>query len=142
MKKITILFFVFISLHSFAQQDITATDHFFVLGLVKNQLSVSFTELASYRIYSIDSVPITNHLLQKKYTLKKLKGVLLKDILAKAEIEASSPKELSEFYIVCVASDNYKAVFSWNEIFNSKTGETVYVLTEGRASLRPFPMTG
>jgi hypothetical protein len=29
-----------------------------------------------------------------------------------------------------VASDNYKVVFSWNELFNTRTGETVYVLTE------------
>ena len=68
--------------------------------------------------------------MQKKYTLNHLKGVLLKDILAKCDIEAGTPKELSEFYIICVASDNYKVVFSWNEIFNTKTGETVYVLTE------------
>ncbi len=130
MKRITILYFVFICFHSFAQQNIKPTDQFSVQGLVKNQLSVTFTELGSYRTYSIDSVPITNHLMQKKYTLKNLKGVLLKDILTKAEIEASGPKEISEFYIICVASDNYRVVFSWNEVFNSKNGEKVYILTE------------
>jgi hypothetical protein len=68
--------------------------------------------------------------MQKKYTLNHLKGVLLTDILVKADFEAATPKELSEFYIICVASDNYKVVFSWNELFNTRTGETVYVLTE------------
>jgi hypothetical protein len=53
----------------------------------------------------------------------------LKDILNKVEIEAEAPKALSEYYFVCIASDNYKAVFSWNEIFNSATGNFVYILT-------------
>ena len=29
---------------------------------------------------------------------------------------------------VCIASDNYKAVFSWNEIFNNDLGRSVYIL--------------
>jgi len=36
---------------------------------------------------------------------------------------------LSEYYFVCIASDNYKVVFSWNEIFNSDTGKSVYIIT-------------
>ena len=54
----------------------------------------------------------------------------MKDILDKAEIDAPTPKLLSEYYVVCIASDNYKVVFSWNEIFNSKNGENIYILTE------------
>jgi len=40
-----------------------------------------------------------------------------------------TPKVLSEYYFVCIASDNYKVVFSWNEIFNSDTGKSVYIIT-------------
>jgi len=130
MRKIVAIFFLVVGVHSFAQQGIKPTDQFSIQGLVKNQLSISLPALASYRTWSTDSVVITNHLMQKKYTLKNLKGILLKDILEKAEIQASTPKELSKYYFICVASDNYKVVFSWNEIFNSKTGEKVYILTE------------
>jgi hypothetical protein len=56
--------------------------------------------------------------------------VLLKDILAKAEIDAESPKVLSKYYVECVASDNYKIVFSWNEIFNSDLGNNILVITQ------------
>jgi len=115
---------------SFSQHVIEPTNQFSVQGLVKTQLSVTIPELASYRLHTVDSVVIINHLLQEKYTLKYLKGVLLKDILVKAEIKSGTPKELSEYYIICIASDNYKVVFPWNEIFNSKTGETVYILSE------------
>lgn len=125
-----VIFFIFTSLNSFAQHKIVPTDQFSVQGRVKKQLSVSLQDLDAYKKYTIDSVVITSHTLEKKHTLKRLKGALLKDILAKAEIEAATPKELSEFYIICVASDNYKVVFSWNEIFNSRSGETVYLLTE------------
>ncbi|MGZ8518349.1 MAG: hypothetical protein ACXWWD_13410 [Chitinophagaceae bacterium] len=38
---------------------------------------------------------------------------------------------MSEFYITCIASDNYKVVFSWNEIFNSDTGDQLLIITEG-----------
>lgn len=130
MKKITVLFFVFYSLSSIAQENIAPTDQFTVEGLVKNKLAASLPLLASYKTYFIDSVVIMNHLLEKKYTIKNLKGVLLKDILDKAEILATSPKVLSEFYIICTASDNYKVTFSWNEIFNTETGQSVYVILE------------
>jgi hypothetical protein len=55
---------------------------------------------------------------------------LLKDISEKAGIDVSSPKLLSEFYFTCIASDNYKVVFSWNEIFNSAIGAQVMIITE------------
>jgi len=58
-----------------------------------------------------------------------VKAVLLKDILDKVEIDSETPKVLSEYYFVCIASDNYKVVFSWNEIFNNATGKSVYIIT-------------
>ena len=62
--------------------------------------------------------------------MHNVKGILLKDILSKGEIEEEAPKLLSEFYFVCIASDNYKVVFSWNELFNNDLGKAIYVITE------------
>jgi hypothetical protein len=136
MKKLIVLFFVLTGLKSLAQEKIEPRDKFSVEGIVRNQLTVSIADLGAYKTYNTDSVVITNHLLQKKHTIINLQGVLLKDILDKAEIVAESPKVLSEFYIVCIASDGYKVVFSWNEVFNTKTGESVYILTghDGKAA--------
>ena len=61
--------------------------------------------------------------------MKKVRAVLLKDILDKVEIDAESPKVFSEYYLTCIASDNYKVVFSWNELFNSPAGKSVYIIT-------------
>lgn len=130
MKVIISLLFIMIGSYAIAQEKNETTDQFKIEGLVKQELVVSLSTLAHYKLHTIDSVVISNHLMQRKYSLKNVKGVLLKDILDNVGIQSATPKELSEFYIVCVASDNYKVVFSWNEIFNNKTGENVYILLE------------
>ena len=130
MRSILILFFVAAVAHVSAQkEDIPTSENFTVEGKVKKGITVSLTDLSSYKSYSIDSIVITNHLHERKSSLKKIKAVLLKDILDKVEIDAENPKVLSEYYFVCIASDNYKVVFSWNEIFNSNTGKSVYIIT-------------
>lgn len=129
MKSVLLLFFVAISSYVLAQKPIPTTESFTIEGKVKKEMTVSLADLSSYKTYSIDSIVITNHLGERRSSLKNVKGVLLKDILGKVEIDAETPKVLSEYYFVCIASDNYKVVFSWNEIFNSNTGKTVYILT-------------
>ena len=57
------------------------------------------------------------------------KGVLLRDILEKAEIRQNNHKDRN-FYIVTRAADDYKATFSWAEIFNNPTGDHVFVVFE------------
>jgi hypothetical protein len=39
------------------------------------------------------------------------------------------PKVLSEYFIECHATDGYIVLFSWNEIFNSETGNHVMIVT-------------
>ena len=129
MKYILFALVLSMGLCSFGQTFILPTDIFSIEGKVKNGRTVSLRDLSSYQSYNIDSIVITNHLGERRSSLKAVKGVLLKDILNKIEIDAESPKILSEFYIVCIASDNYKVVFSWNELFNSATGKSVYIIT-------------
>ena len=130
MRSILILFFVSLAFYVSAQKEnIPVTENFAIEGKVKKSMSVSLADLTSYKSHSIDSIVITNHLGERRSSLKKVKAVLLKDILDKVEIDAENHKVLSEYYLVCIASDNYKVVFSWNEIFNSTTGKSVYILT-------------
>src|ERR1700741_568406 len=129
MKYIFGFLFLGLGIGGFAQHSIPPTDIFYVGGKVKQGITVSLKDLSSYQSYSIDSIVITSHLGERRSSLKAVRGVLLKDILSKVEIDAESPKVLSEYYLVCVASDNYKVVFSWNEIFNTDTGKSVYIIT-------------
>lgn len=101
-----------------------------VSGDIAKPLTIQANDLKKYKSYTVDSLRILNHKMEYKSTLKNLKGVLLKDILGKADFLVKSPKELSEFYIICMADDDYKVVFSWNELFNSPAGDKTLIITD------------
>jgi len=128
MKSGLFLFFVLTSLLSVGQKPIPATENFTIEGKVKKEMTVSFADLSSYKSYSIDSIVITNHLGERRSTLKNVKGILLKDILSKVDIDSEDPKMLSEYFFTCTVADNYKVVFSWNEIFNNDLGKSIFIL--------------
>ena len=125
MKYLYIIALLF-SLSVSAQVTKTIT----VEGAIAKPLVIKFDDLKAFKSRSIDSLQILNHKQEYKSTLKGIKGVLLKDVLAKAEFSVNSPKVLSEFYLVCIADDGYKVVFSWNELFNSPTGDQILVVNE------------
>lgn len=122
--KYTIIALLFLAFSAKAQE----SKQFTIEGKVKTPLTVTLDNLSAYKSVNLDSMTIFNHLMQRKSSIKNIKGVLLKDILAKVEIDAASPKTLSEYYLVFTATDNYKVVYSWNEIFNSSTGDQILVL--------------
>jgi hypothetical protein len=122
--KYLIIALLFLSFAANAQE----SRQFVIEGKVKMPLTVTLNNLNAYKSVSLDSMIIFNHLMQRKSSIKNIKGVLVKDILTKIEIDAASPKTLSEYYLVFTATDNYKVVYSWNEIFNSPTGNQLMVL--------------
>lgn len=113
-----------------AQHDVKSTNYFTVEGKVKNKITFKLEDSPAFNSVSFDSIVIYNHLVVRKSVLKNVKGVLLKDIIAKASFDISDPKPLSEYYIICIASDGYKVIFSWNEIFNTIIGKQLVVITE------------
>ncbi len=130
MKYLFCLSLVFMALVLRAQENVPPTSAFSVEGKVKTSFHFSFPDAGNFQTVNIDSVVIYNHLLVRKRTITKLKGILLKDILAKVEIDAPGPKVLSEYYFTCVAIDNYRVVFSWNELFNTETGKHAMIIIE------------
>lgn len=130
MKKSLILFFIITCISIFGQEKKSTTTEFRVTGQVKKELIISLYDLEKYSAQNIKDLSITNHLGEARYTAKNLKGILLKDLLKDLQINEESPKKLSEFYFLFTAIDNYKVVFSWNEIFNTSTGDHLYVITE------------
>src|SRR5882672_1763911 len=129
MKNL-IAILVFFPSSLFAQGQIKSTTSFTVSGEVVSPLTVSISDLKKWKEVAIGDLVITNHLGEKKSEAKGLKGILLKDILQTVEIKSESPKVLSEYYFVFAASDGYKVVYSWNELFNTSVGDSVYLITE------------
>lgn len=100
-----------------------------VKGDVEFPLQLSVDSLRKMKVATIDNIKIKGKNGEVKKEIKTCKGVLLKDILEKAKIIQQDHKDRN-FYIVARASDDYKATFSWAEIFNNPTGENTYVLFE------------
>jgi len=111
------------------QENVVATSSFTISGKVKASRAYSLDEIRKMQTQKIGDVSITNHKGEVKGVAKNLQGVLLRDLLSGVELDAESPKVFSEFYFVCVATDGYKVVYSWNELFNTATGKTTYIVT-------------
>ena len=113
-----------------AQKDIKPSDEFVISGQIAHELTFSLADLEKMPSKKIDDIVITNHLGEAKGTAKNMKAILLKSLLEKIEFKSESPKVLSEFFFTFIATDNYKVVYSWNEIFNTSTGDNIYLITE------------
>jgi hypothetical protein len=128
MKTLLLYLLCLAAFHGKAQ--IKPTVSFTISGDAVSPLTVAASDLKKWKEVAIGDLVITNHLGERKSEAKGLKGVLLKEILQTVEIKSESPKVLSEYYFVFTASDGYKVVYSWNELFNTVVGESVYVVTE------------
>lgn len=58
------------------------------------------------------------------------KGALLRDVLTTAGVDNGSPFDARKSVIVATASDGWRVVFSWAEIFETSVGDSVLVFLE------------
>ncbi len=116
---------LFLTVGLAAQKKTEPTRECIIDGLVTTPLVITLDSLKGHLPVRFDSVVIINHRGERKSTLKNLVLVPARVFLGQVEIKAETPRNLSEFYFVFEAADGYKAVFSWNEIFNNKLGEDV-----------------
>lgn len=129
MRSIFIALLI-ISAPVFGQHNGCISKKLTIKGEVKRELQFDISFMDTMKLTKIADVVITNHKGEVKRTLSNLQGVLLKDILMKAEAKKDDAKLLSELYFVFTACDGYKVVYSWNEIFNSSTGNSIYLIQE------------
>ncbi len=101
-----------------------------VTGAIKKELIYSIADLAKRAQDKLGDLVIRNHKGEPKDTVKGLKGILLKTLLDGVEMNVEKPKEYSEFYISLIATDGYKNIYSWNELFNTEVGNHIYIITE------------
>jgi hypothetical protein len=111
-----------------AQKAPEPTQQFTITGKVKQELVISYNTLLNYKSHELHNVN-TSCSPKKEERIKSAKGVLLKEVLDSAAFDYEKGAHLNEFYFVFVASDGYKLVYSYNEIFNTETGRNLYVVT-------------
>lgn len=120
-----------------AQRDIPPTDRIIIDGAIKTPLTFTVHDLQAMPGQPVSDVTIYNHMGEAKDTLRGLQGIPVKTLLQTVEFVVEKPRELNEFYVVFEASDGYRVVFSWNELFNTTIGDQLFVLTA--ADGRPLP---
>ncbi len=113
-----------------AQREVAVTDELRITGSVRHALTFSTWALSQFPQVPLGDISIKNHKGEEKYVAHNVKGVLLRTLVDSAGIDVAKPKELSEFVLVLTASDGYRNVYSWNEIFNTAVGDRLYILTE------------
>ena len=97
-------------------------------GRVNQPLSLTLEDLAKLPSQTLADIPVRGKNGEVSRILKAYTGVKLTDILSAAGLVSSEPNDLKKTVFVATASDNYKAVFSWNELYNSMVGDGVLVL--------------
>lgn len=106
------------------------TESITVSGVVAHKLKLSVDDLRKFPPQQVGEVPVVCQSGANLGKLENLKGVLLRDILEKAEVVSKGHNDVKKMAIVATASDGYKVVFSWSEVFNSPLGEGVLVFFE------------
>jgi hypothetical protein len=101
-----------------------------VKGAVATPQVLQIGDLHGFPSQQIEEVAIICQSGANVGTKEHLRGVLLTDILNRAELQAANPRDLRKMVVIAKATDDYKAVFSWAELFNSPLGAGVVVYFE------------
>ena len=114
----------------YGQRTVTPSESLKIEGKIKAEKTFLLSELDTFPKVAIADQTLYNHKGEVKGSVKNMKGVLLKTLLESIPFDYDKPKELNAYYFVFVATDGYKVVFSWNEIYNTEAGNNFYIVTE------------
>jgi hypothetical protein len=129
MKTALSVIFCLFSLYSSAQKTADTTSSFLITGKVKQEKLITLGELRLLNTSELKNVN-TSCSPKKEERIKEAKVVLLKDVLDSVKFDYEKGVQLNAFYFVLTASDGYKLVYSYNEIFNTETGRNLYIAIE------------
>jgi hypothetical protein len=127
MKSIllSLLLGLFLSLQVVAQKSYSIE----VTGDILASQVFTLDQINANRSMDLGDFAITNHAGEPRGVATQLKGFPIVNLLEQVKLDSPSPRQLSEFYFVFEATDGYKVVFSWNELFNNPLGKEVFLIT-------------
>ena len=115
---------------SFAQNALQHSDSIVIDGEVEKSITYTLAALDTFPTQALKDYVIYNHKGEVRDSLNNLRGLTLKALLAPVKFTYQNPKELNEFYIVLIASDGYRVVLSWNEIYNTEVGNHFFIVSD------------
>jgi DMSO/TMAO reductase YedYZ molybdopterin-dependent catalytic subunit len=99
-----------------------------VSGAVQQPLTLNVEELRQFEPSQIVEVRLPGR--DAGAAASVLKGVRLRAVLERAKLKTADHNTVKKLAIIAAASDGYKVVFSWNELFNAELGDSVIVVFE------------
>ncbi|MES2125667.1 MAG: sulfite oxidase-like oxidoreductase [Pseudomonadota bacterium] len=99
-------------------------------GSVAHTLVLRADDLRKYPPQQLEELPLISATGNDKGKLTRVKGVRLRALLEYASILTRDADTVKKLAIIATATDGYKVVFSWSELFNTAVGDGVLVLFE------------
>ena len=107
----------------------TVTSEVQVTGALKSALTLTVDDLRAFPAEQIASVTVPQRA-DGKDTPSVERGVRLTAVLERAGLASGEPNDWKHTIVLATASDGYRVVFSWPELFNSDAGSAVLVVFE------------
>ncbi len=114
-----------------------ATQSFVMNGLVEQVQRITYTDLQKMNQHKLGAIRLTKGNGEVYLELEAATGILLKDILHSVGVKGLNNKNYSSYYVVCTATDGYKTLYSWNELFNSPLGDQAYLIMKANEQSLP-----
>lgn len=132
LKTSLITLLISLSFNSFAEEinPDNNTKQITVSGESEKDITFSVEDLKKLKLTEINNFKIITKSGKVKGKENNYIGILLKDLINHNNLKIKDLKELNHTVIIIEASDNYKVVFSWNEIFNTNIGKKVLIAYE------------
>jgi len=99
-----------------------------IIGQVIAPVAVPLAELRRLEHVEIADMPMRCGDGEPKGRTGHCQGVLLADVIGRAEALVTGHDDTKKMFVTAIASDGYKAIFSWQEIFNSPNGAAIFVV--------------
>jgi len=128
MKPYIYIIVFFFSQTCFAQKNVQVADSFKIVTPTDSSI-ITVDAIKKIPTQKLSDLRLTNHHGEFKKILKKLEGIPIKTFLEKIQPVNAKPKELNEYYYIFRAGDDFINVYSWNEIFNTAVGDSIYIIT-------------
>lgn len=101
-----------------------------ISGAVDQALTVRVADLRAYPPAQIIELKLAGSGGTDPGKTSVVRGVRLRDLIDQAKIVKRDHNTVKKLAIIATATDSYKAVFSWNELFNAELGDSVLVIFE------------
>lgn len=106
------------------------SDTLTVRGAVEHPLTLGVDDLRTMPPQQLAEVMLTKQNGADAGKLQNLKGVRLADLINQAVLVVHDHNDIKKMIVVATATDGYRVVFSWSEIFNSPAGDGMIVYFE------------